>query len=558
MKPCDRKEKERQDILRQMGSITRMRRGTVNEQFFKRDRKGSEPVVLGPYYLYSRTEKGVSFGKRLVTKEEVDRHREETENRRKFKDLSDRYVMVCEDLADKEQDAQKKNLAASFEAEVIAEIRALIGDVSIEALDFEAVEVAARHRALAIACKVVAECLNSDHSDHTGPYLPCSCGARAKYRGRRTKVVTTVLGEMPLCRAYYSCDICERGLFPRDKALDVSGSSLSPGVTRMVGHVGAMVSFQEGSDLLGELGGVFVDIKQVERIAEALGRKIAEDERAHVEPEVSDKAVLGTMYLGMDGTGIPMRAAELAGRSGKQPDGSAKSREVKLCTVWTADARDKDGRAVRDEGSVSYSAAIESAAMLDTDEKLSEFAERVSREAKRRGFDLAERRVILGDGAQWIWNLAGECFPDAIQIVDRFHVKEHIFELAKSIYGEANSFGKQWAGKRCDELDEGKIDALLTAIECHRVKHDKAGSCCNYIRKNRDRMRYSEFHAMGLCTSSGVVEAGCKVAIGTRLKRAGMHWSLCGANAIIALRCLRLSGRYEDFWARRHEARIAA
>ena len=64
-------------------------------------------------------------------------------------------------------------------------------------------------------------------------------------------------------------------------------------------------------------------------------------------------------------------------------------------------------------------------------------------------------------------------------------------------------------------------------------------------------MRYPKFHAQGLCTSTGVLEAGCKVAIGTRLKRAGMHWGLSGANTIIALRCSKLSGRFEDFWERR-------
>ncbi len=70
-------------------------------------------------------------------------------------------------------------------------------------------------------------------------------------------------------------------------------------------------------------------------------------------------------------------------------------------------------------------------------------------------------------------------------------------------------------------------------------------------------MRYPEFHAQGLCTSTGVVEAGCKLAIGTRLKRAGMHWTVRGADAIIALRCAKLSGRFEDFWERRAERSTA-
>ena len=78
-----------------------------------------------------------------------------------------------------------------------------------------------------------------------------------------------------------------------------------------------------------------------------------------------------------------------------------------------------------------------------------------------------------------------------------------------------------------------------------------------YIFHNRARKRYPKFHAQVLCTSTGVLEAGCKVAIGTRLKRAGMHWTVQGANAIIALRCCKLSGRFEDFWGRRQDRTAA-
>src|SRR5258708_12303063 len=106
----------------------------------------------------------------------------------------------------------------------------------------------------------------------------------------------------------------------------------------MVGTVGAMVSSQEGSELLPELDCVAVDAKQVERTAEALGQEIAEDERQHSEP--SDTLPLPqTLYLGMDGTGIPLRAEELAGRIGKQPDGSAKTGQPKLCTILTSESQ---------------------------------------------------------------------------------------------------------------------------------------------------------------------------------------------------------------------------
>jgi len=446
---------------------------------------------------------------------------------------------------------RKKGLQTILVGEIAAEIEAFVGAVDIDDGDFEALETGVRRKAMHVAARAVEQRLNADISDHAGPTTPCACGGSARYAGRRTKGFESVLGELRLERAYYHCEVCGRGFCPRDRSLGLEGSSLSPAVTRMVGQVGAMVSFAEGSELLGGLAGVAVDPKQVERTAERLGCEIAQDETRVVQPA---PAGAPTLYVGMDGTGVPMRCSELAGRTGKQPDGSAKTREVKLVTVWSAEGRDPQGTPVRDPGSVSYSAAIESAATLDTDKELSPFAQRVEREAWRRGFDQATRRVVLGDGAPWIWNLADELFPGAIQIVDIYHAKGHLWDVAKAIYGAGTDLAEQWAKQRRDELDEGNIDAVLRALRAHAPTNDEARKCVGYVVHNQHRMRYPELRAQGLCISSGVVEAGCKVAIGTRLKRAGMRWTVAGANAIIALRCSKLSDRFDDFWQRRSAA----
>jgi hypothetical protein len=449
---------------------------------------------------------------------------------------------------------KKTALAEGLAVEVEQEVEALLGPAAVEELDLEAVETALRRRALRVAARVLEERLNADHSDQSGPARPCACGQKARYVGRRAKRFQSVLGELNLERAYYYCPVCGRGCCPRDQALGLEGTSLSPGVQRMVASVGAAVSFEEGSTLLRELADVEVNTKQVERVAEELGAEIAEQEQHTTEP-LSDRPSAPTLYLGMDGTGVPMRSTELRGRAGKQPDGSAQTREVKLCTVWSAESRDGEGWPVRDEGSVSYSAAIESAASLDTDRELSKFTQRVEREATRRRCRDARRLVVIGDGAAWIWNLAQELFPQAIQIVDRFHVKEHLSQAAKSIYGETSAEAKRWAQRRHQELDEGRWRNLLAALLRQTLHFQAARDCLQYLRRNRQRLRYSEFHAQGLCTSSGVVEAGCKGVIGTRLKRGGMHWTVRGANAVIALRCCKLSGRFEEFWEQRSRKR---
>ena len=142
--------------------------------------------------------------------------------------------------------------------------------------------------------------------------------------------------------------------------------------------------------------------------------------------------------------------------------------------------------------------------------------------------------------------------------MDRFHAKQHLPDVSKSIHGAGSDLGAQWARQRHDELDAGEIEAILAALRVHAPQDDEARKCVGYFEHNRQRMRYPEFRAAGLCTSTGVVEAGCKVAIGTRCKRTGMHWTVAGADAIIALRCCKLSGRFEDFWERRAAAKGGA
>ncbi|HTG61664.1 MAG TPA: ISKra4 family transposase [Terriglobia bacterium] len=417
-------------------------------------------------------------------------------------------------------------------------------------LDFEAVEMAARRQTLRLAARALEQRLNADTRDHLGPELPCPCGGSAQYHGRHQKTFESALGPLSLQRAYYHCERCQSGFCPRDRALGLEGSSLSPGVLRMTGSAAALVSFKESSGLLHELAGVEVSAKQVERVAEGLGAEIAVDERQPVEKR---SPAAPTMYLGMDGTGVPMRAPEVADRAGKQADGSAKTREAKVVTIWTAESRDKQGKPTRDPGSITYSAAIESAATQDTSPELSDFAARVLREATRRGFTEATRQVVLGDGSTWIWNTAGELFPEATQILDRFHAKEHLSTVGKVIFGNSEA-GKAWIQQRYDELDEGRLSSLVKALRPYR----EARECIHYLWNNRRRMRYPRFHQQGFCTSTGVVEAGCKVVIVTRLKRAGMHWTVKGANAIIALRCSKLSGRFEDFWEHRSDQVKAA
>jgi len=418
-------------------------------------------------------------------------------------------------------------------------------------LGLETLETELRKIVLRTAAKFLEEALNADKSDYAGPEVICIfCGAQARYVDRRSKRFITILGDIFSEGAYYACPTCGHGWYPKDYALGFGDSSLSPGVTRMIGLVASAGSFLEGAHLLSELAAIDVTDKCVERTAKKLGAAIATDEVAVVEEKPTPS---NTIYAGADGTGIPMRSSELADRAGKQADGTAKTREVKLCVVWTADSRDDKGNPVKDEGSERYSAAIESCAWSDTCKDTPVFARRVERELTRCGFFGAQRQVFIGDGAPWIWNLATMIAPQATQIVDLYHAKEHLSLLAGDIFGPGSDLTRKWAEERHSELESGKLNAVLSAIGCHMSRPGEVGKRAirefGYFDTNRHRMKYEYFRLLGLCVGSGVVEAGCRSVIGQRLKRSGMFWSVDGANVVFALRCSLLSCRFDEFWA---------
>jgi hypothetical protein len=417
----------------------------------------------------------------------------------------------------------------------------------------EAVEMATRAASHHLGAKVLQHLLSPPAEFELG--VACECGSQARFHQMRAKQVLTVLGPITIERPYYVCPRCHAGCSPRDRELDVEGVACSPGVRRMMAVVGSEASFQQSREQLELLAGIEVPAKAVERHAEAIGVDIETREQAAIQqakqlelPEVCAPAV-PLLYIEMDGTGIPVVKAETDGRPGKVEGQPAHTREVKLGCVFTQTATDTEGRPVRDEDSTSYIGAIEPA---------EQFGLRLYTEAWRRGWSRAKTKVVLGDGAVWIWNLADQHFPGAIQIVDLYHARQHLWELSAKLFPGDDKARKRWLARCLDRLDKGKIEALakiLAALEPASQELAKyVGNEAEYFERNAGRMRYPRFRAQGLFVGSGVVEAGCKTVIGARLKCSGMFWTVRGANAIIALRCCRLSRKFEDYWADRSSA----
>jgi len=389
--------------------------------------------------------------------------------------------------------------------------------------------------------------------------LPCSCGHRAQYQEIRSKPLFTIVGPVRLSRPYYLCSRCHVGQFPVDVELDIENTEFSPGVRRMQALVGQQAPFDHGREQLQLLAGLEVTTKSVERIAEAIGTDIAQSERRESEKalQLDLPVIVGepipVLYVQMDGTGVPVVKKETAGRQGKTAGQPAHTREAKLGCVFTQTTWDQEGFAIRDPDSTTYTGAIETA---------EEFGKRVYWEALKRGWRLAKKKVVIGDGAEWIWALVAEHFPDAIEIVDLYHARQHLWEVARQLYPHEEIKQKAWMKVHQKRLlDKGKIEKLVGALRAIETTNfqmaEKVRTEADYFERNAERMRYPKFRRQHLFIGSGVIEAGCKTVIGSRLKQSGMFWTVRGANAILALRCSHLNGRFEDYWEGRREARAA-
>lgn len=408
-------------------------------------------------------------------------------------------------------------------------------------VDLESIETHIRSSMHDIGRGMLEQLINSDI--YFERPLPCERGHVFEFVGYREKTILTVLGEVKVMRAYYYDKECRCGIFPRDRELLVEGSSLSPGARRMIGRVGAMRPFALGAEDLKELAGITVSAKEIERESHKLGEEVEEFLGKDMDAVCEAGKSIPNLYVCFDGTGVPVVGKETENRRGKGEDGRARTREAKLGCVFTQTGVDKSGHPVRDEASTSYVGRIETA---------EEFSGRIYKEANRRGMDGAKEVCVIGDGAVWIWNIANEQFYGSTQIVDLYHAREHCWTAGRTVMGNDKEALAKWAGERKKELDDGRVEEVIAAIrlleptteEGKLIKEREIG----YFEKNMERMRYNRFREKGLFVGSGVLEAGCRSVIGQRLKQSGMHWTVKGANSIIALRNCIMSNRWADLW----------
>ncbi|MEK7409239.1 MAG: ISKra4 family transposase, partial [Acidobacteriota bacterium] len=183
--------------------------------------------------------------------------------------------------------------------------------------------------------------------------------------------------------------------------------------------------------------------------------------------------------------------------------------------MFTQTTWDQEGYPIRDPDSTTYTGAIETA---------EEFGKRIYLEAWKRGWSRAQKKVVVGDGAEWIWNLAAEHFPGAIQSVDLYHARQHLWELARRLHPHDEVSQKAWMKIHQQRLlDKGEIEKLVELLRSIDTGNpevaEKIRIEADYFEKNAKRMRYPKFRRQHLFVGSGVIEAARKTVIGSRLKR---------------------------------------
>jgi hypothetical protein len=361
---------------------------------------------------------------------------------------------------------------------------------------------------------------------------------------RRPKGIETLFGPVELFRNYYHGASQGEGRVPLDEALGLI-EGYSPGLARLMCRAGAQSPFEAASADLRAYGGIKLEGRAIQRMVNLVAPAVREALEAQtLEPGLPVAEVL---YVSGDGTGIPMVKKELQAVAGKQPDGSAKTREVKLGCVFTQSGVDEEGWPMRDPGSSSYIATMACA---------SDFGGLLRKEAFRRGMASALEVVFLGDGASWVWEAARVNFPQATHILDFYHGAEHLAQLCESLFGKGSQKGKSQCELWRTRLKEDGIDEVIAAAQAalprSGPRRKEAKKQIAYFQKNRDRMLYATFRSAGYFIGSGVVEAGCRTVVGQRLKESGMFWSTPGAQNVLTIRTALLSNRFDDYWDQRN------
>ncbi|NLN79728.1 MAG: ISKra4 family transposase [Armatimonadetes bacterium] len=378
---------------------------------------------------------------------------------------------------------------------------------------------AKEERALAIGRRaaelVMSEMIAVDSAEPL--CVVCECDGIAVSKESRSRSVVTMAGTHEVMRRRYRCECCGKWFVPRDKGLGIGSGNYSVGVVALASEVSAGFAFEAAEDFLARHFGLDLCYKQVQRLADRTGAVLCEREYdlalGVVTDEVSIVSIERPEVLTMSADGVMVHC-------------NGAWTEMKCASFLS----EESGRST-----------------IATMEKSGKFGELMYLEAVRRGVRYAGRIVFVADGAQWIWNMVADHFPEAVEIVDWYHAVEHLWNVANAWYGKGSRKAENWVKKNKPRLMEDGADRVIASIkqwqpnaEDHiKIKRENL----HYFSVNAHRMMYATFKLNGFCIGSGSVESACKQYGQGRLKGPGMRWKKPGIEAIAHLRSAVLNGR---------------
>jgi hypothetical protein len=409
-----------------------------------------------------------------------------------------------------------------------------------------------------------------------------SCGHVQRLVGERPKELITLVGPVRFVRPYYQClhvgeveeeQDCTHGEAPADVLWGVNEQRTTPGVQRQISYLSARLTFEEAAETLCRSVPIGMSGRQALKLMRPVGEALAasEDRQVHALQAQAGQARsqpcewrqqqkgIERLYIELDGVLARIRRGSVPLEKEERHRKGDVYREIKAGAVFRAERGPKRSELV--PGVYVDTPAPDGVRYVARRTAKGSFAWLLYQLAVQCGLEQAQQVVVIGDGAPGIWNLAAEHFPGAVQIVDLYHAKEHVWDVAHAVFGHATAGGTAWATHACWLLEQGQSEALVCAIEALPPIAPQPGQArssperaVDYFTTNAQRMRYPVFRAQGMHIGSGIAEAACKSIVSTRAKRCGMRWTPEGLDALLPLRTAVLNGAYDSFWEEEYAA----
>jgi len=430
--------------------------------------------------------------------------------------------------------AVKRALREALHRELLPALEQLIDQLPDGLADADRAERHVRAGLLAAARLLLQAWAQAADPAAARPECP-GCRLPLRHKGYREGTTVTTLGPVRFRQPRYRCAGCGAERYPHDERLRFLGHAVSWPLAQVVGRLAALLgSFEQARDALAEDYGVRLARQTVAEVAQAAGGEALrrEDERRH---EVAGRAAPLP-----DSPLVPDRACVFADGTMVHTEGDW--HEVRVATAASADAA---GEPVARQSRARFL-------------PLADFAWVLVLLARAVGYQNARLRAFIADGAHWLWKLAEDYFPSAVQILDWYHLAEHVHKAAGAVFGEGSAGAREWAEARKAELWQGQAGEALAAVgrELARARSPSKRAALaelrTYLENNRSRVDYPRYRALGLPCGSGQVEAQCKSLVGARCKLAGMrNWTYAGAEAVLRLRAAVQDGSYARLWQQR-------